>query len=211
VQDDMNKQPGLIGYLFGSTNLTKNNVINMYNCFANSGSGEQFFQSQHSRADACVELNISNCTLLHDSYNRKNIGLFAASIVCKVNINIENLKIRIISDNLKVGYFRELYGIGELKLNAKNLYVEFFGENITFNDAFYYYPPNIEKYQINCDSLIFNYNNLFGDYYGTDFSAFYFSWRTGKIGLIALDGRGSFQGKIDEDWLLNKGYQKGNL
>jgi len=34
------------------------------------------------------------------------------------------------------------------------------------------------------------------------------SWRTGKIGLIALDGRGSFQGKIDEEWLLNKGYEK---
>ena len=48
-------------------------------------------------------------------------------------------------------------------------------------------------------------------YYGTDFSGFYFSWRTGKIGLVALDGRGQFQGKIDEKWLNNKGYSKQNI
>jgi len=45
-------------------------------------------------------------------------------------------------------------------------------------------------------------------YYGSDFSGYFFSWRTGEIGLIAFEGRGSFQGKIDEEWLKNKGYEK---
>ncbi len=45
-------------------------------------------------------------------------------------------------------------------------------------------------------------------FYGTDFSGFYFSWRTGKIGLVALEGMGSFQGQITEEFLTNRGYTK---
>ena len=45
-------------------------------------------------------------------------------------------------------------------------------------------------------------------YYGEDFSGYYYSWRTGEIGIVALDGRGQFQGVIDEEWLTNNGYQK---
>jgi len=45
-------------------------------------------------------------------------------------------------------------------------------------------------------------------YYGSGFSGFYYSWRTGKVGLVALDGRGQFQGVIDEEWLKNNGYTK---
>jgi len=63
-----------------------------------------------------------------------------------------------------------------------------------------------------------NYNNVLiesigndktrKEYVGNDFNDFYFSWKTGKIGLIALDGRGQFQGAIDEDWLKGRGYEK---
>ncbi len=46
------------------------------------------------------------------------------------------------------------------------------------------------------------------EFYGSNFSGFYYSWKLGKIGLVALDGRGQFQGQIDEEWLKNKGYEK---
>ncbi len=45
-------------------------------------------------------------------------------------------------------------------------------------------------------------------YYGEDFSGFYFSWKSGKLGIVALDGRGQFQGVIDEEWLKNNGFEK---
>ena len=54
-------------------------------------------------------------------------------------------------------------------------------------------------------------NEMLGQFYGSNFSGFYLSWRTGKIGLVALDGRGSFQGRIDEEWLLSKGFEKKEL
>ncbi len=46
------------------------------------------------------------------------------------------------------------------------------------------------------------------EYYGSNFSGYFFSWRTWQIGLISFDGRGQFQGKIDEEWLKNNGYEK---
>ena len=59
----------------------------------------------------------------------------------------------------------------------------------------------------NIENLIINQEGE-KQYYGSNFSGFYFSWRTGKVGLVALDGRGQFQGAIDEEWLKGKGYEK---
>ncbi len=43
-------------------------------------------------------------------------------------------------------------------------------------------------------------------FYGSDFSGFYKSWKTGKIGLTALDGKGLFQNKLKEETLEKEGY-----
>ena len=43
--------------------------------------------------------------------------------------------------------------------------------------------------------------------FGKDFKGFYWSWRTGKIGIKSIDGNGFFQGDVDEEFLNNKGYQ----
>ena len=45
-------------------------------------------------------------------------------------------------------------------------------------------------------------------YYGSDFSDYFVNFKTGNIGLKAIDGKGLFYGKIDENWLQNKGYTK---
>jgi len=63
------------------------------------------------------------------------------------------------------------------------------------------------KELLKIDACLYLSNN-YHSYYGSNFSGFYVSWRTGKIGLVALDGRGSFQGKIDEEWLRAKGFEK---
>ena len=40
------------------------------------------------------------------------------------------------------------------------------------------------------------------------FSDFCVDWKTGKIDLVARNGKGFFHTRLDEEWLLNKGYQK---
>ena len=46
------------------------------------------------------------------------------------------------------------------------------------------------------------------NYYGSDFSGLYVDWKTGKIGLKSMSGKGFFQGKVTEEWLIAKGFVK---
>ena len=45
-------------------------------------------------------------------------------------------------------------------------------------------------------------------YISDDFSGFYVDYKTGKIGLKALSGKGFYQGKVTEEWLESKGFEK---
>ncbi len=45
-------------------------------------------------------------------------------------------------------------------------------------------------------------------YYGSDFSDYFVNFKTGNIGLKAMDRKGFYYGKIDESWLQNMGYTK---
>ena len=65
----------------------------------------------------------------------------------------------------------------------------------------------IENDKSSCDGIVFN-SLTEKSYLGSDFSKYYYSWKTGKIGLIAIDGRGLFQKKVDEEFLLNMDFEK---
>ena len=56
------------------------------------------------------------------------------------------------------------------------------------------------------NSLVVNTNSQ--TYYGSDFSGFYIDYKTGEIGLKALSGKGFYQGKVTEEWLESKGFEK---
>ena len=47
-----------------------------------------------------------------------------------------------------------------------------------------------------------------GAYYGTDFSGLCYDWKNGKFGVKALNGKGFYQGKVTEDLLVQKGFEK---
>ena len=96
-----------------------------------------------------------------------------------------------------MGWFdNELLILENIYVNLKNVSCDF---KIVINSSKIFYKK-IDGIVVTQDG-----NN---QYYGEDFSGFYYSWKLGKIGLVALDGRGQFQGAIDEEWLLNKGYEK---
>ena len=58
-----------------------------------------------------------------------------------------------------------------------------------------------------CQSVILNKANR-KEFYGTDFSGFYVDWKTGKIGLKSMSGKGFFQGEVNEEYLKQKGFAK---
>ncbi len=45
-------------------------------------------------------------------------------------------------------------------------------------------------------------------YIGSDFTSYYVSWKTGKIGLRIMDSFGFYQGNVTEELLQKKGYSK---
>ena len=47
-----------------------------------------------------------------------------------------------------------------------------------------------------------------GCYYGSKFDKFFVDHKTGNIGLKAFSGRGTFQGKVTEDLMQKREYEK---
>ena len=63
--------------------------------------------------------------------------------------------------------------------------------------------------KIACDGgFVISHKNGVSKYYGDDFSGFFVNLKTGKVELKALNGKGLFQGKVDENVLRYKGYEK---
>jgi len=82
----------------------------------------------------------------------------------------------------------------------KNVFADMaFGDEIKI-------APSIKAYLFDINGLILKSNVLM--YYGSDFSGFYSNWKTGKIGLKALSGKGLFQSTLNEDMLSVKGFVK---
>ena len=89
-------------------------------------------------------------------------------------------------------------------VNIKNVLVE--AKNIT-----------VDKSMIDCDNtttiniesiVVLNKENA---YFGSDFSGYYVDFKSGKIGLKSMSGKGFFQGTVTEDVLKAKGFIKKTL
>ncbi len=116
-----------------------------------------------------------------------------------LNITMMNNKIY---GNNKTICLVGLISLGEsIRLDIQNMLIEGSSFNVVSQSS---YINRINM--INSQILVLN--DLEKHYYGTDFSGFYYSWKLGKIGLVALDGVGQFQGQIDEEWLASRGFEK---
>ena len=88
----------------------------------------------------------------------------------------------------------------------KNVFIE--GNNI---DDFKFYSKKGKGLNVEIIAqglLVCDKAKNSGFFYGTEFSGFFIDFKTGKIGLKSLSGKGFFQGEVSEDVLLSKGYTK---
>ena len=83
-------------------------------------------------------------------------------------------------------------------INIKNMIMNTNSIDTALN---YLYVQNVGS-NLNIKSLIIT-NGTKGVFYGSEFSRYYVSWKTGLIGLKSMGGNGSFQGSVSQDWLLN--------
>ncbi len=135
--------------------------------------------------------------------NFKNNTAILGDLNLNTKLHIQNLDLNISSTTDKTVRLFSVENSTNTFLNLKNIMckIDF---NSTINILSGKSFPKENRY---FDSML-----LLGaeknEYIGENFSGFYFSWKTGKVGLVAFDGRGTFQGQIDEEWLVRKGYQK---
>ncbi len=118
-------------------------------------------------------------------------------------INIENVVVDFEGNN-KIALFEAPH---KTSLFVKNV---IFNIDSTVDNAFYSFSS------VSYDSLltgkeyegiIVNKKNFATDYYfGSDFSGFYCDWKTGEIKIKALSGKGFYQGKINENWFVERGF-----
>ena len=118
----------------------------------------------------------------------------------KAEFFVKNLKIFDSSNTAKtfIGLCQ-----GSSKAYFENVYIEA-NKSATSNQI---YVTKSAKAEVNCVSVIFN-NLDKKTYYGSDFSGVYTDWKTGKIGLKALSGKGFFQDEVSEELLARKGFVK---
>ncbi len=92
------------------------------------------------------------------------------------------------------------------KIKIRNVVFELNTDEI-ITDSYVAYNTHVSTELEFVKGMIININKNVC-FYGNDFSDFYVDFKTGKIGLKALSGKGFYQGKVTEEFLISKGYTK---
>ena len=166
--------------------------------------------------------NIINCEI------EKNDAVAIVGMVDgAIKVNLENIKINTKASGVSYGIFYGIYN--NCEVNIKNITVQgvqFTNVLYTLNNSKLYIENLLYVISTEKDMPIWYRdfsNNAFvyvngvvvireaskkNEFYGSDFSGFYTDWKTGKIGLKALSGKGFYQGRLTEEILINKGFEK---
>ncbi len=143
---------------------------------------------------------ISNCYIEVENYQFYDLGNYGSGALFarEGQVTVKNVDVVLISKNEK----NNVYLADASSKNSE------FG-NICIKTNFEVSSPTILRRNADCkkEGIIISTNSE-SRYYGSDFSGFYFNFKTGKIGLKALSGKGFYQGKVTEEYLINNGYVK---
>ncbi len=181
----------IVGYASGG------DYFAIINCYAKSNSGYPILSSSKMKRNL-----IKNCKIDYYNTTENNANYLMSIYETENKFEICDIEINVYKDIGKKYLFYRYSTTSLENLSIKNVYI-----NSRVTPAIFVLVQGSGKEVLNIDNCVFRLGeNKY--YYGTNFSGFYFSWRTGTIGLVALDGVGSFQGTIDENWLKHNGYEK---
>lgn len=173
-------------------------VVRLIGCEAYATSGNAFVGNMFGTADKITNLYIMNCR--YKSPNLKANAICTVSAAANTYVEVNNMEANIDS-SVTNSYIVNISGSTAL-INIKNAIVKIKGKASKLAP----YNTNVTKL-IEYDGIILE-DSAKKYYYGENFSSFYVSWRTGKIGITLFDGRGTFQTKLTEEILIEKGYEK---
>ncbi len=188
----------IVGWFYSDKAISEGTVT-ISNCYAEAHRGHGFFGQSNK-----TKTIIKNCKI---NYVKDINTLYALHRYVHVkgnNIEYSNIEVNILGKVTGKAYLfnsATASGYDSSDVTLRNVIINS-KHSVTFG-FLQYKPETLTK----IDGLIINIPGS-KQYYGTNFSGFYTSWKTGKIGLIRLDGRGNFQGEVNEEVLARKGYTK---
>ena len=194
-------QPYRYGEIIGSVSAG-NGTVHIINCEGNSSSAAALVGTVE---DANVSIKNCKVTMKFESLDTNYFNL-VLGIVNRSEAYINNLEINVDCENLKAARLFTNVKVDYTNVHLKNIIINLKCKSLRTTSVGIENCPNI-----NIDGLLLNYKigqTIKKGYYGTDFSGFYCDWKSGKIGLKALDGRGLFQTTLSEEILQSKGFVK---
>jgi len=89
------------------------------------------------------------------------------------------------------------------KLEIKNIHIK---SNFNLrNRNLVSYFPNRQFGRPLVDGMLFESSQGQNVIFGNDFSDYFISWKTGKVGLKTFYGKGTFQSTLNKQWFVEKG------
>ena len=190
-----------------------NTIVNIIDCEVRSQSGKPIVGNLYYGADNLpIEINMkniiadySNSTIAPSYFLVRAFG--SLSDYAKINVDgVEIIDKR--NDTNKKYLVHQLSETTEV--NIKNLLLNIDYEEFNLIPFGSMKPSN----ELNLSSVVVcsKQNGASKNFYfGSDFSGYYVDFKTGKIGLKSMNGKGFFQGTVTEDVLKAKGFTKKTL
>ncbi len=185
-----------IAYYLGTSSVVEGSQVgNIINCKSITSNGISFLGTEASNF---MTFNIKNCSMI--CKGTATFTQYAISSKISAPTNINGFEI-IVDCEQGVSLFKQ---VSNASVIIKNVVIDNRNADSSINAISLNTDANST---INMNGIIVSKKS--NSYYiGDDFKTFYVSWKTGKIGLKAIDGIGFYQGIVDESVLERKGYNK---
>ena len=155
-------------------------IINIYGCEMNFNINGRLVSLAKSWINKVAEINVKNCVLNFDNVTTTSGAALIYNFSTHLNPDVVIMNVENVIVNVTSDKIEKVSLTNHKKLTTfKNIIIMIKNKNVEYNS-----------------------------YYGSSFFGFYMDLKTGKIGLKVLSGRGFYQGRVSEELLTTKGFEK---
>jgi len=195
------------GDLYASTNVCGQMVGSCDNSSKLSISNCKVFSKSGFGLVGTVNLG-ENQVFANDVYaevSSVGYGVLIGNIYVKSDVIFKNIQLEIFNKGEKVSLFGHDFDDIQENIHLQNLEINVYDNDLS-NFSFFS-NKKTNSTIVECKSMLVT-SEKEKIYYGNDVSGFFVNFRTGEIGIMALEGKGFLYGKVTEEDLINKGYTK---
>ncbi len=183
-----------------------NAEVNIINCKVNSNNGLPIIgrATGNSSSKMYIKINIDNFWYEIQKPTKELflIANYPSTAIEDNKITVRNLRATTNTENLKL-FNQVVYSSWTISMS--NILID---NKTNFTDTSKFICMSNGGSKIYFENGIIINSPTQNFYYGSNFTDFFYSWKTGKVGIIPMTGKGLFQQKIDEAFLLNKHFVK---